>query len=261
MKKTRIILSLVSLSLAAWFLAPLSARAANEESFDVLKVGTHTYKNVTVTTKQKDYIFIMHSDGMNNIKVSELTPELREMLGYNAAAAEAEKKSKAMPVWAKQAMAKIDLPQLKQLSASFIHPAASNFKGFTHSNIFLPTLGIFAVSYLLFCYCSLLICQKTGNDAGLAIWIPLLQIFPLLRAAGMAPGWFFVFLLPIVNIIALITWSVNIAQARGKSGWVALWLVLPLTNLLAYFYLAFSTTPKKAKHSVSRVEIMTLETA
>jgi hypothetical protein len=37
-------------------------------------------------------------------------------------------------------------------------------------------------------------------------------------------------------------------------------LLLPLTNVLAYAYLAFSGMPKKPK-PVPRVEIMTLETA
>ncbi len=264
MKKMRIVLSLAGFGLAALLFSPVSARAVSEESFDVLKVGTHTYKNVTVTTKQKDYIFIMHSDGMSNIKVSELTPELREMLGYNAAAAAAEneKRSRIVPAWAKQAMAKMDLPQLKHLGASIMHPGGTDLNAFSHSSLFLPTVAIFLVSYLLFCYCAQLICRKTDNDPGLAVWLPIFQIFPLLKAANMPAGWFFAFLIPVVNVVALITWSINISQARGKSGWVALWLLLPLTNLLAFLYLAFSGTPqKKARRATPRVEIMTLETA
>ena len=261
MKKLKIGLSLLSVGLAAFIFSPVSASAANEETFDVLKVGTHTYKNVTVTTKQKDYIFIMHADGMNNIKVSELTPELREMLGYNAASEEAQKKSKSVPAWAKLAMAKVDMPQLKHLGSSIMHPGGSDMRAFSHSSLFLPTLGIAFVSYLLFCYCCLLICRKTDNDPGLAVWLPVIQIFPLLKAANMPAGWFFAFLIPVLNIVALITWSINISQARGKSGWVALFLLLPLTNFLAFLYLAFSGTPRKVKRAVPRVEIMTLETA
>jgi len=36
-----------------------------------------------VTTKAKNYIFIMHSDGMTNFKITELPPELRSKLGYS----------------------------------------------------------------------------------------------------------------------------------------------------------------------------------
>ena len=60
----------------------VSARAGMEQSFEMLRIGTKTYKNVTVTTKSKDYVFLLHSAGMANIKVSELTPDELEKLGY-----------------------------------------------------------------------------------------------------------------------------------------------------------------------------------
>src|SRR5215471_2530409 len=89
---------LVWLVLAAFLTLPLGARALTEEAFDVLQIGTKTYKNVTVTTKAHDYIFILHSAGMANIKVSDLTPTLKEKLGYSAlAAAEAAKSKPAGP--------------------------------------------------------------------------------------------------------------------------------------------------------------------
>jgi len=48
------------------------------------KLGHHTYRNVTVTTKSKNYIFIMHSTGMENIKLAEVPPDIRTKLGYSA---------------------------------------------------------------------------------------------------------------------------------------------------------------------------------
>ena len=59
--------------------------------------------------------------------------------------------------------------------------------------------------------------------------------------------------------VAQIVWSLNIVKARGKSGWVALFLVLPVTAIFAYVYLAFSDGAPKKEGPV--VEIMTLETA
>src|SRR5258708_17464029 len=78
--------------MAAWLAHPRSALAANEETFDVLQIGTRTYKNVTVTTKAKNYVFILHSTGMANVNVTDLTPALREKLGYNAIASSDEAK-------------------------------------------------------------------------------------------------------------------------------------------------------------------------
>jgi len=45
------------------------------------KLGQHTYRNVTVTTKSKNYIFIMHSTGMENIKLAEVPPDIRNETG------------------------------------------------------------------------------------------------------------------------------------------------------------------------------------
>ena len=87
----------------------------------------------------------------------------------------------------------------------------------------------------------------------------MLQLIPLLRAAGMSPGWVLAFLVPVLNIVAQIVWSFSITKARGKSAGVGLLLLLPITSLFAYIYLAFSSGAPKKEERV--VEIMTLECA
>jgi len=79
------------------FLLSLHAFAANEETFATLKVGAHTYRNVRVTTKGKNFIIIFHSGGITSIKVSELPADILQKLGY-APAPKKHKKSAAM--WA-----------------------------------------------------------------------------------------------------------------------------------------------------------------
>src|SRR5882724_10525625 len=75
---------LLALSLVSLLIWPMISTAAIEQTFDVLQIGTHTYRNVTVTTKSKNYIFIMHSTGMENIKLTELPPDILRKLGYSA---------------------------------------------------------------------------------------------------------------------------------------------------------------------------------
>ena len=70
-------------------LLPGTATAAEEDRFEVLQIGTRTYTNVTVTTKAKSYIFIVHKGGMTSIKTAELSLALRQQLGY----AEIDRKS------------------------------------------------------------------------------------------------------------------------------------------------------------------------
>src|SRR5437764_15170904 len=75
---------LLVLSLVSILIWPIISSAALEQTFEVLQIGTHTYRNVTVTTKTKNYIFIMHSTGMENIKLTELPPDILTKLGYSA---------------------------------------------------------------------------------------------------------------------------------------------------------------------------------
>ena len=74
--------------------------------------------------------------------------------------------------------------------------------------------------YIFYSYCMKLICQKAGHEPGVLIWIPLVQLVPLLKVAGF-PVWFIIlFFVPLVNFIIGIVMWVKICQARGKSGWL-----------------------------------------
>src|SRR5262249_46847080 len=119
----------------------------------------------------------------------------------------------------------------------------------------------FLLVYFFFCYCCMLICQKTGSNPSFLIFIPVLQAFPLLKAAQMSRWWFVAFLVPGINLIAQIVWSVKIVRARCKSGVVALGLILPPTSPLAFLYLAFSNAAPQRKKTERHLPIMTLETA
>lgn len=263
--KSIIALLVVGLSLAA---TP-QARGSTEESFDVLQAGTRTYRNVTVTTKAKQYIFILHSEGMTNLKVSELPPEVKAKLGY-ADVESPKRTNNAVAVWAKQQMAKVDGPQLKAVEDGLAQrmgitiPAgqdlAAQLREIVTPDLVLNVGGACLVVYLFFCYCSLLICRKAGTRPGVLVWVPVLQLIPLLRAAGMSGWWLVGYLVPLLNVIAQIRWSFKIAEARGKTFWTGLMLLLPVTNILAFLYLAFSSGPEPKAKEHKRIEIMTLET-
>src|SRR6266536_1748276 len=83
--------------------------AAIEETFPTLQVGTHVYTNVTVTTKAKNYIFILHSTGMENIRVGDLPEEVRTQLGYVPELTKSQKASN----WAKEKVADIHVGEVK----------------------------------------------------------------------------------------------------------------------------------------------------
>ncbi len=245
------------LALAAGLVGPTGAAAAVEETFDVLQIGARTYTNVTVTTKAKNYVFLMHASGLTNFKVADLPADLRAKLGYND---NGRAETSAAGKWVPHNLSKIGLPQIKQLGQTWRARALGVVPNITiNSTLIYTALGIGLLIYGFFSYCSMLICQKTGTSPGLLVWVPVLQLIPLLRAAGMSGSWFLAYWVPGLNIVAQVVWSVQIAKTRGKTGWVALLLLLPLVNLLAFLYLAFSEeAPAKEERPI---EIMTLETA
>lgn len=235
--------------------------ASAEQHFDTITIGTQTYSNVTVTTKNKSYVFLLHSAGMLNVKVSELTQEEKEILGYEAR----KPATNAAVAWAKTTIQKIESPQIRNIHQNLQKGAAPDMAKWMSKSLGLPVLIGFGVAmlafYLFICYCCMLICKKTGNEPGALIWFPVLQMFPLLKAAGMSPVWFVAMLLPILNLVAHIVWCFKISQARGKSIWTAICLLLPVTSIFAFFYLAFSNGSNSQESVKERIEIMTLETA
>src|SRR5439155_7078665 len=253
---------LIILGLAAGMMRPGLSLATTEETFDVLEIGTHTYKNVTVTTKAKNQIFIMHSAGMSTLKVSDLPPELLAQLGYGAAsgAPKANGSHPTLSTFTKQTFTKIKAPQMKDLQKQWHASAPAGLATVDLTPNLLLAAGVALVLlYLLMCYCSMLICRKSGHPPGALVWIPVLQMIPLLRAAQMSPAWILAFFVPVLNVVAQIIWSFSISKARGKSAWVGFFLVLPITSFIAYLYLALSDQAPPKEERV--VDMMTLETA
>jgi hypothetical protein len=221
-----------------------------------------------VTTKAKSYIFILHAGGMASIKVSEIPPDLQQQLGY--AGAQAPKATTNIAaVWVKKELAKIDVPQVKnlrkQLQQWSAHPPARlaalvGIGSKPNYTVLGTVLLVCLLVYLFYCYCCMLICRKSGHLPGILVWLPVLQLFPLLRAAGMSGWWFLAFLVPVLNLVPVIVWPLKIAKARGKSALVGVLLLLPVTNLFAFLYVAFSDSASRDDDEGPEPKVMSLQT-
>jgi len=239
----------IGLLLAVLVLCPGRSRAATEATFDVLEVGTQTYRNVTVTTKAKAYIFILHSSGMASIKVADLPSDARVKLGY-----ETEKpkpRPAEPPPLVQKVVAKVETPGVKSFEKNMVELGRQFWRQhvpntFPTATVLRPDfiliiLAILLVLHISFCYCCSLICRKAGAPPGLLVWLPVFLLLPLLRAAKMSRWWFVICCLPPLSLLAQVLWSVRIAEARGKSIWIALLLIVPVTAPFAFLYLAFSS--------------------
>jgi hypothetical protein len=264
-----VLMGWVWLGVMALLAVPSNASAASEERFDMLQIGSRTYRNVTVTTKARNYVFLMHSEGLANIKVADLSPEVAKKLGYGLPAAKSGTKlGTNVAAFAKQTIGKLETPQIKHIEQDLVNTwNDQSASARQHLPPLTPTflLGVaagFVLLYLLYCYCCMLICRKAGHQPGALVWVPVLQAFPMLKAAGMSYWWFLAYFVPLLNLVAHILWCFKISDVRGKTPLIAVLLLLPVLNILAFFYLALSggegAEPVRQER---RVEIMTLETA
>ena len=253
-------------ALLLWILTSLNVFAASEDTFATLRVGDRTYQNVKVTTKGKNFIIISHSAGITSIKVSELPLEILEKLGY--VTPKPKKHIKEGPMWAGVAVPKAEAVLIKPARAKLSQAWSATVQAWDNTRLaskfrlvkrdrglaIIVAATLLAV-YLFYSYCCMLICQKTGNNPGFWVFVPVVQVFPLLRAASMSPGWFVALLIPGVNLAAYIVWCLKIVDARHKTLPLAILLIFPLTSWFAFLFLAFSQGIDSGKEEFS-VEIM-----
>lgn len=254
----------LAILLLAGFCRQANAGAATEEKFETLQIGTRVYTNVTVTTKAKNYIFFMHATGMLNVKLSELSPDVLHELGYKTPEeAEAAKRTTNVLAVAVAKLPAVGRNSVKNLRESIWNRVPESQKqALTNPHLLAPLLWTVVGLFLLFSFCASLICKKTGvKDGGLA-WVPILQIFPLLKAAGMSPAWFIAVFIPLFNIVATFVWALRIAEARRLASWIAVLMIIPGLNILGLLCLTFAEgAPEKKKMVLSSPQLMTLETA
>ena len=238
-----------------------SPPARTEEKFATLQVGANTYSGVTVTTKATNYIYITHSAGMTSIKVSDLPADIREKLGYAPPPAPKWQPNVAL-ARARQAATQLNRPELKQMQEDLRqvwNRAHLQLPPMTPA-LMISAAAVLLGTYLFFSYCCGLICQKSGTEPGLLVWLPLLKLLPLLQAASMSRWLFILFLVPGLNLVAYVAWCFKIVKARGKTMPLAFLLLLPVTNVFAFLYLAFSEAAPQ-KNQEQRLELIGLQTA
>lgn len=216
--------------------------------FDSLTVGSITYSNVVVESQGRSAIMIQHANGIASIRVAELSPEVRTALGYVVREPASE-------------VLKGKLVRLEEMSRS----EELNVEGFKSLGlgVLAASLALGFAVYLFSCVVFRNICIKAGKAPGLLIWIPLLQLVPLFRAAGMSALWLLcLFLIPIASIMTTlqapdyafwaglapalfgallsVVWAFRISLARGRPPLFGVLLLLPGVNLFALLYLAFA---------------------
>ncbi len=232
----------------AWVIPGSYASPAESGFLPVLETGGGVYSNVTVMSKSASHVFIKHSRGFSTLKLNELNRQTLVELGC----APPEKPAPPPPPLQQQ-FSKLKLRfNLNNFNRNDWTARVRQSDGQVFVEIHGQSLALDAnfvrgllwsmgCAYALFCYCSMLICRKAGTKGALWCWIPVIQIFPLLRAAGMSAWFFLLLFLPVINLFVGIAWCVKICRVRAKGPLATLFLLLPGTSPLAFMYLALSS--------------------
>ncbi len=73
---------------AAALIASLTMATAEEMKLNSLKVGSRTYRKVTILGVSDSDLYFRHSSGISNVKLRSLSPELQKQFDYDPKAAE-----------------------------------------------------------------------------------------------------------------------------------------------------------------------------
>ena len=101
-------------------------------------------------------------------------------------------------------------------------------------------LVIAIASYIYTSLCLFLIAKKLDVPAPWTAWVPIIQVWTFVNAAGKPWWWILLLLVPIVSIIAGIYLWVCITENLGRNKWLGLLMLVPIVNFVFLGMLAFS---------------------
>jgi hypothetical protein len=135
------------------------------------------------------------------------------------------------------------------LAASTVLAVGTPITSTLNESLFNVWTGLLAfLWYVLVAIAMWLVFKKAGWPGILAL-IPIVNVFILVKIAGMSAWWALLYLIPIVNIIFGIVVAVKVGAAFGKGGawsFFLLWLIA----FIGFFILGFGdakyTKPVKA---------------
>lgn len=265
---------LIALSLTCAIHGASAALAWQTNRLSSISIGGNTFSNVVVIEVTPESVTISHTRGLASFNPDKLLPADQERLGLIEPIPEAPVKTRRFE--------RARGSNTFSLSPSNTVDFQARLEALTPESArkFLDDLPPFQpvmlagpiVVYLFLCICFLQICSKAGKASPLFVWIPVLQIFALYRAARMPAFWFaalilyitfqvallliastgtvnpqivmvggiVVIALAVVQLLGWIVWSFKICTARGKSPILGIFMLLPCTNVFALAYLAFS---------------------
>jgi hypothetical protein len=106
----------------------------------------------------------------------------------------------------------------------------------------MPTIFwlILLATYAYFAFSIQIIANKTGTPNGWMAWVPILNAVLLCNIGDKPIWWVLLMFIPLVNFVITVMLWMAVSEARQKSPWLGILMILPFLNLIIPGYLAFS---------------------
>ena len=103
------------------------------------------------------------------------------------------------------------------------------------------------VLYVYFSLCLFLIAKKLNVPSPWTAWVPIVNIWTLVQAAGKPGWWVILFFIPFVSFFVIVYIWMCITENLGRNKWLGLLLLIPLIGLVFMGVLAFSKQEQPAE--------------
>ncbi len=244
---------------------PLQAAKTEPVKFDLLKVGTRTYTNVTVTFTGKNSVFLIHSGGMETVALTNLQANVLVQLGYGDPGSAG---TNTVMGWVKghvPVMAVTNLDTFRKYLPAELDrrlPTTLDYDRLLEPKVLTFMVLFFLMFHLVFSFAASRICRVALGFESDLIWIPVAQFVPLFKAAGMSPWWGVGLLVPVFNVVPMVLWCFRIAKILGKSPVFGVLLLIPPVNVFVMLHLAFRglSEPRPKDPASRKIQIRTLPT-
>jgi hypothetical protein len=220
-------------------IAVMPSAWAQDERLDSLTIEGNVFTNVTIISRTATHISFKHQHGFSSVKLAALPAKEQTKVGYEPPAP-----PKTMMQRTRDYFEWVNDPRVKALATTLetdIRGEVDRIIAENDTIVMRSALGGVVCIYFLFCLAVVKICKKTTVRPGLAAWLPGFQFISLLKAAGMSPWCYLLLYIPPINIFIMIKWCFRICRTRQKSPAIGFLLLIPVVNILPFFYLAFSS--------------------
>ncbi len=101
------------------------------------------------------------------------------------------------------------------------------------------SLIVFAGLYVYNAFALMTIANRTYTENAWMAWIPVLNIYLMVKIAEKPWWWLIIIFIPILGIIPYILVWMRISERLGKSPWLGVLMILPVVSLVVIGYLAW----------------------